>query len=194
MITKKELEERYKLSLNTVRKTLEACGLDTSLEDYTEEDIQNRFEVARRMITEEQKSYREVAVHFGVEGREDSENNPMPPPPNGTGNGHKGVIDDNPLEDAIRSNVESYIQEVTDDAVHEVIEHLPQMIYESARKAVQNGAIGDAFQRMLEQRRIFKANQSYGGATVDVSAGGLPFVDDDDEGGDEPQIEITRGD
>lgn len=192
MITKKELEDRYQISLNTVRKTLEACGLNTSLEEYTEEDIQNRFEVARRMINEEQKSYKEVAAHFGVEGGGDADEH-LPPPPNGTGNGHSGVIDDSPLEDAIRSNVETYIQEVTDDAVHEVIEHLPQMIYESARKAVQSGAIRDAFQRMLEQRRTFKANQSYGGATINVAAGGLPFVDDDDED-DEPEIEITRGD
>jgi hypothetical protein len=60
MISKKELEKRYDISFNTVRKTLEVCGLDTSRAEYTEEEINDMFDVARRMLTEDKKSYQEV--------------------------------------------------------------------------------------------------------------------------------------
>jgi hypothetical protein len=81
--------------------------------------------------------------------------------------------------------VQGYVQEVTDEAMQDVVAHLPQMIYESAQKVVKSGAIDDVFQKMLEQRRAFSRDFPHDGTTIDVPAGGLPFVvDDDDEEGE----------
>jgi hypothetical protein len=81
--------------------------------------------------------------------------------------------------------VQGYVQEVTDEAMQDVVAHLPQMIYESAQKVVKSGAIDDVFQKMLEHRRAFSRDFPHDGTTIDVPAGGLPFVvDDDDEEGE----------
>lgn len=190
MITKKELANRFNISLNTVRKTLEACGLDTSKAEYTEEEIRDRFEVARTMLTEEQKNYAEVAAHFGVAMSDDSN---APQEREKQVKYQADVHAADPLQAAIRNNVQGYVQEVTDEAMQDVVAHLPQMIYESAQKVVKSGAIDDAFQKMLENRRAFSRDFPHDGTTIDVPVGGLPFVvddDDDDEGeGEERQWE-----
>jgi hypothetical protein len=182
MITNKEIANRFNISLNTVRKTLEACGLDTSKAEYTEEEIRDRFEVARKMLTEEQKNYAEVAAHFGVAMSDDSN---APQEREQRVKYQADVHAADPLQAAIRNNVQSYVQEVTDEAMQDVVAHLPQMIYESAQKVVKSGAIDDVFQKMLEHRRAFSRDFPHDGTTIDVPAGGLPFVvDDDDEEGE----------
>jgi hypothetical protein len=178
MITKKDLQERFGISLNTVRKTLEACGLDTSKSEYTEEEIRDRFEVARTMLTDEQKNYAEVAAHFGASIGSEAEPTPRRP----VAQAEKEHIKRDPLQQAIRENVEGYVQEVTDEAMEEVIAHLPQMIYNSAQKLVKTGAVDEVFQNMMAQRRAFAREFSHDGTTIDVPVGGLPFVDDDEEG------------
>jgi hypothetical protein len=190
MATKKDLANRFNITLNTVRKTLEACGLDTSKSEYTEEEISNRFEVARTMLTEEQKNYAEVATHFGV-AMSDNSNAPQGRKTEVKYQTEVYVAD--PLQAAILENVQGYVQEVTDEAMQDVIAHLPQMIYESAQKVVRNGAIDEAFQKMLEQRRAFLRDFTPDSTIIDVPIGGLPFVDggDDDE---DYEIHVTRTD
>jgi MoxR-like ATPase len=178
MITKKELASRFSLSLNTVRKTLEACGLDTSKAEYTEEEVIERFEVARKMLEQEQKSYAEVAAQFGVTLSDDLQaikSEPAVKYPK------RDVHVADPLQSAIRENVEGYVQEVTDEALADVVAQLPQMIYESAQKLVKSGAIDDVFQKMLEQRRAFSRDLPSDGRIIDVPLSGLPFVDEDDD-------------
>lgn len=68
MYTKKQIAEKFGkngafLTTNTVRETLKACGLSTTAQTYTDEEVQ-RFAIARRMIDEEKKTYTEVAAHF----------------------------------------------------------------------------------------------------------------------------------
>ncbi|MBE9082854.1 hypothetical protein IQ278_12090 [Tolypothrix sp. LEGE 11397] len=94
-----------------------------------------------------------------------------------------------PLQAAIYSNVQTYVQEMTDQAVEDVVAELPQMIFESVRKVVRSGAVDAVFRTMLEQRRAFSRDFSDEGTTIDVSAGGLPFADDSDD-----EIEKTRSD
>jgi len=50
LLTKKDLEARFKLADTTVYRTLKACGLSTSRRTYTEEEIQTRFIPARRLF------------------------------------------------------------------------------------------------------------------------------------------------
>ena len=190
MKTKKDLANQFGISLNTVRETLKACGLDTSKSEYTEEEISNRFEVARTMLTEEQKNYAEVATHFGVATSDDSN------APQGRKTEVKYQVDvhlADPLQAAIRENVQGYVQEVTDEAMQDVVAHLPRMIYESAQKVVKSGAIDEAFQKMLEQRRVFSRDFPPDSTIIDVPIGGLPFVDDGDDDEDY-EIHVTRTD
>ncbi|MCG6137087.1 MAG: hypothetical protein MET45_21050 [Nostoc sp. LLA-1] len=191
MITKKQIAEQFKITINTVRKTLEACGLDTSQSEYSEEDIRKKFEVARTMLTEEQKNYVDVAAHFGVAMGEE-----VGTPENNQEFKYATVANAptaDPLQAAIHSNVQTYVQEITDQAVEDVVAELPQMIFESVRKAVRSGAVDAVFRNMLEQRRAFPRDFSDEETTIDVvSAGGLPFVDDGDS--DDYEIQITRTD
>jgi hypothetical protein len=176
MPTKKELANQFNLSLNTVRKTLEACGLDTAKSEYTDDEIRDRFELARKMLSEEQKGYAEVAAHFGVTVTEDESKDDREykiPEVN--------INAPDPIHGAIRENVRNYVQEVTDEAVQDVVAQLPQMIYESAQKVVKSGAIDDVFKQMMERRRAASKDYSFGSRVIDVPAGGLPFVDDDDD-------------
>ena len=69
MPTKKDLQQQYSISDNTVYKTLSACGLDTSQEDYTEEEIENNFKPAREMI-DAGKRYKDVEQYFGLANAE----------------------------------------------------------------------------------------------------------------------------
>lgn len=186
MITKKDLATQYNISLNTVRETLKSCGLDTSRSEYTEEEISDRFEVARKMLNDEQKSYAEVAAHFGVKvvsetSKAEQEVNHI----------EIDIDEPDPLHSAIRENVRNYVQEVTDEAVQDVVAELPQMIFESAKKVVKSGAIDEVFQKMSQQRRASSQDYSFGRRVIDVPAGGLPFVDDEDEG---DEIHVTRTD
>lgn len=50
MVSKRELEERYGLADTTVYRTLKACGLSTAKRHYTEAEIRERFEVARKLF------------------------------------------------------------------------------------------------------------------------------------------------
>jgi flagellar biosynthesis/type III secretory pathway protein FliH len=187
MITKKQIAEQFNITINTVRKTLEACGLDTSQSEYSEDDIREKFEVARTMLTEEQKNYAEVAAHFGVAMGDE-----VGTPESNQEFKYASVASAptaDPLQAAIHSNVQTYVQEITDHAVEDVVAELPQMIFESVRKVVRSGAVDAVFQTMLEQRRAFSRDFSDEGTTIDVSAGGLPFADDSDD-----EIEITRSD
>ena len=178
MISKKELQEKYDISLNTVRKTLEVCGLDTSRAEYTEEEINDMFDVARRMLIEEKKSYPEIAEHFGGTFEEEAPSSARNSV-NGAGFPTDSTFAD-PLAAAIHDNVEGYVQEVTDEAVEDVIAHLPQMIYQSAQRVVKSGAVNDVFQKMMEQRRAYREQYDVNGEVINVSAG-LPFAEEDDD-------------
>lgn len=59
MIKKKQLQEQYNLSHNTVTETLKACGLDTSKREYSDEEINTLFLPARAML-DEGKTYDDV--------------------------------------------------------------------------------------------------------------------------------------
>ena len=74
MPTKKELKDRFQITENTVNKTLRACGLDISSEEYSEEEIEKFFAPAREMISQGQK-YKDVEEHFGVTASTNSDSN-----------------------------------------------------------------------------------------------------------------------
>lgn len=65
MLTKKKLAEDFNVSVKTVTRTLQVTPLGSSRSEYSEEEIQEFFTVARNLI-DEGKSYEEVADYFGL--------------------------------------------------------------------------------------------------------------------------------
>lgn len=65
MVTKKQLEQRYKLADTTVSKTLKACGLSTAKRQYTEEEITEQFDVARKLLSRGM-TYADVHEYFSM--------------------------------------------------------------------------------------------------------------------------------
>jgi len=63
MHTKKSLAEQFGISENTVYNTLKTCGLDTSKQEYSQEEIDNFFISARKML-EAGKKTKEVREFF----------------------------------------------------------------------------------------------------------------------------------
>ena len=58
-VSKKQLAQQFGLSLLTVRRTLEAAGISTAKQRYSELEVQ-RFRLARKLI-EQGRKYRQVA-------------------------------------------------------------------------------------------------------------------------------------
>jgi hypothetical protein len=61
--TKKDLQTKFKLSPNTVYTTLQVCGLGTSKQKYTQEEIDTYFLPARKMLDEGQ-TQKQVQEYF----------------------------------------------------------------------------------------------------------------------------------
>ncbi|MCU0552540.1 MAG: hypothetical protein MUC48_24675 [Leptolyngbya sp. Prado105] len=76
--TKKDLQDLYELSPNTIYKTIASCGLSTAAEQYSLQEISENFHDARLMIAAG-RNYKQVAAHFS------SGNHVQPEEPNATG-------------------------------------------------------------------------------------------------------------
>ncbi len=141
-VTKKELEERYNLSDNTVYKTLKACGLDTSKTSYSEEEIKDRFEKARGIL-EAGGTYKDVEDCFSMRQAQASP---------------EDAFDDFPTDEAsvtsLRQQVSQEVlqtyDEVMDAAVRDVIPFLPMLMFKAGSKYARNGAIHQAFAEFRE--------------------------------------------
>ncbi|MBV8884396.1 MAG: hypothetical protein JO235_10430 [Chroococcidiopsidaceae cyanobacterium CP_BM_RX_35] len=63
-----ELQEKFHISLEVTKKTLEACGLSSNQAEYTEEEVE-RFSIARqRMADGLCRSYNDVRRYFAEVG------------------------------------------------------------------------------------------------------------------------------
>lgn len=63
--TKEQLGAKYGIKANnTVRRLLAACGLSTSRQSYTQEEVTTRFHVAHDMIYNKGYKYADVESHF----------------------------------------------------------------------------------------------------------------------------------
>ena len=181
MKSKKQLGEEYGLNIKTVRRTLEACGLDLQKEAYSEEEIHKCFQVARTMI-DSGSTYSEVAAHFGVA-------EPAEAPPTAA-----TTIDiDARLAELLRKKqteqVEGLFRAATESAVREVLPHVPQMFFDSVEQLIESGefdAVFSSTKELLGTSHLY-SGEDYEGETVDV--GGLPSSTDSDEEDTERQWE-----
>lgn len=65
LTSKKELERRYQLADTTVYKTIQACGLSTAKRRYTESEISERFDIARKLL-DHGYTYAQVRQYFSM--------------------------------------------------------------------------------------------------------------------------------
>jgi hypothetical protein len=135
-ITKRALGERFNLSHNTVRDTLEACGLDTSRRDYTEEEIEQYFIPARKLI-EEGASYKEVAEKFG--GREARHEGSHPQ--------EELLLGGEEVQESIRNEVLKDLQSVIRTALADAFDLIPQITAQEAVKMLREGYLRGAFEK-----------------------------------------------
>lgn len=63
--SKQQLADEKNISVDTVSKTLKAAGIDTSKSEYNEEEC-DRFYEARRLMDDENYTYKQVSDRFGV--------------------------------------------------------------------------------------------------------------------------------
>ena len=180
MKSKKQLVDDYGINLKTVRRTLEACGLDLQKETYSDEEVTERFAVARTMI-DSGSTYAQVAAHFGVE-------EPSETPPTAA-----DIDIDARLAELLRKKqteqVEGLFRAATESAVREVLPHVPQMFFDSVEKLIESGefdAVFSSTKELLATSHLY-SGEDYTGETVDL--GGLPTASDNDEDDPEQQWE-----
>lgn len=172
-ITKKDLEERFGISHNTVRDTLRACGLDTGRRDYTEEEIESYFAVARKLL-DEGRSYEEVAATFRENCKAVSST---------TGSEVVGSS----LAEEVAREVEEGGREVIRYAVRRMIERLPQLTQEVCDEFALRGDVREVYR---QHRDVFLAE--VGGPPPARGLFGASSDDNNDDDNDAWESTVTR--
>jgi hypothetical protein len=173
-LDKKQLKELLEIgSINTVKATLRACGLDAQKESYSPEEIWNNFIPARQMI-EEGKKLKDVAAHFGVGEAEELENSDsVDEMPASEIDGGFVVASSTFAKDQIAlgaaATTASMVQEGAAKGVKEVAKYIPDMISQTILEEMQEGgAINQAFQ---EFNRQVRSNGGDGSQNIDAYMG-----------------------
>lgn len=148
MPTKKDLEQQFEISDNTVYKTLKACGLDTGKEKYTEEEIENYFKVARQML-DAGKRYKDVEQYFGLADAEPEEANQQPNQQDRTNQGTAA--------DAVGMATAEMAVDMVQDAVKQITPHIPQLVAHTLAQEMQSPEMRSAFEDM---RSVMKQKKS----------------------------------
>lgn len=149
MLTKKDLESKFDLSANTVYKTLQVCGLGTSNKQYSEEEIEQYFVPARRML-DAGKTYTDVEEYFGTKNS------------SGTGVGEQDEFNAdgfaaNEADDAVDGVTMATAQAfsgMVEQAVKDVAPFIPALVAQAINQEMQQGGeIRKAFDNFNEQVR-----------------------------------------
>ncbi len=141
MPNKKDLEQRFGISDNTVYKTLKACGLDTAKEDYSDEEIENHFKVARDMISNG-KRYKDVEQHFGISNKaEEQPEQPQQSSPSSSAADTVGVAAAELAVDMVQ------------DAVKKIAPHIPNLIAHTLAQEMRSPEMKTAFEDMRSEMR-----------------------------------------
>lgn len=176
-LDKKQLKELLEIgSINTVKATLRACGLDAQKESYSPEEIWNNFIPARQMI-EEGKKLKDVAAHFGVSEPENFKESEA----EGEMTAQEYTSDEfvaassNFAKDQMAlgaaATTASMVQEGVAKGVKEVAKYIPDMISQTILEEMQEGgAINQAFQDFNRQVRS-NSNGGDGSQNIDAYMG-----------------------
>ena len=150
--TKKELEEMFSISKNTVYDTIKACGLDTAKSAYTEEEIQTRFAPARKLLESKQATYATLKDHFSIRSAE-AEPEPAARPKTSSPHPHQAQAD-SPIGtgqflETVHEEIVQSFEVMVESAVFDVIQRLPEIAMRAANSARHRGEL----RRVFEQAR-----------------------------------------
>ncbi len=150
MFTKKDLEEKYNVSDNTVYKTLQVCGLDTRKQEYSQEEIDEFFAPARKML-DSGKKYKEVKEYFhlkrgsGQAGDVETEEEEF----DSEGFAANQATDAN---DMMNFTVAQAVGEMVEGSIKEIAPLIPALVANSiGRELGPEGEIRAAFDKMRTQ-------------------------------------------
>lgn len=144
MYTKTQLEQDFGISDTTVYKTLQACGLDTAKQEYSQSEIEEFFIPARKLV-EARKSYKEVEEFFRMK----------------QGNA-SGAFEDDYDEEftteqasdasaAVGLTVAQSVQEMVVGSVKEVMPYVPALIAHAFSEELKSDEMREAFSKMRSQ-------------------------------------------
>ncbi len=152
MPNKKDLEQQFGIADTTVYKTLKACGLDTSREDYSDEEIENQFFVARQML-DSGKRYKDVEAYFGLNDSGGSEDN-EPSQQSATSSS---------AADAVGVAAAEMAVDLVQDAVKKISPHIPNLIAHTLVEEMRSPEMKTAFNNMRSEMKQQKNNTSNAG-------------------------------
>lgn len=156
MVTKKDLESKFDLSANTVYKTLQCCGLDTSSKQYSDEDIEQYFIPARKML-DAGKTYTDVESYFGTkssQGTEEVEQSEF------NASGFAANEADDAVDGVTMATAQAF-SGMVDQAVKDVAPFIPALVAQAINQEMQQGGeIRKAFDNFNEQVRSGKRMSS----------------------------------
>lgn len=136
MISKKQLQEQYSLSHNTVTETLKACGLDTSKREYSEEEINQRFLAARAML-DEGKTYDDVKATFLSQGQ--------------SAPASVETVDSGEFAQQVAAEVEAGTREIIRQAAGLILNRLPAMTIDVLNEMARDNEVQAVYQRYRRQ-------------------------------------------
>ena len=155
-LTKKDLEEKFGLSANTIYKTLQVCGLDTANKQYSQEEIEEYFAPARKML-DNGKTYRDVEEYFGTktpEGAREVE------PEEFDASGFAANEADDVADGMTMATAEA-VSGMVQQSVKDVAPFIPALVTQAINQEMQEGGeIRKAFNDLNQQVRSGKRMSS----------------------------------
>jgi len=176
MITKPELEKKYSIQRDALQRTLEACGFDTSLSEYPEDEIERYLTPARRMIKENGLTLDKVREWATAERQKENKR------PSGQSNAHS---DPRGIMDKFSHDAGSSIAEMAVDAGFEqIFDRFLDAYY--VRMNEYGGLAKDIFQAKIMERTKYHLGQTgetlgLPGAKPDAIDTESLVVDDDED-------------
>ena len=156
MPNKKDLEQQFGISDNTVYKTLKACGLDTSKEDYSDEEIEHHFKVAREML-DSGKRYKDVEAHFGLNDSDETGDTEV----NQEAQNHQSKTPTS-AADVVGVAAAEMAVDMVQDAVKKISPHIPNLIAHTLAEEMRSPEMKTAFEEMRSEVKQQRATNNAG--------------------------------
>lgn len=144
MYTKRDLELKFKISDNTVYRTMQVCGIDTSKHEYTDEEIEQFFIPARKLL-DARKSYKEVKARMemrraGIEDEDFDQEEVV-------------VEEAGDAAATVSLTVAQTVQEMVASSVKEVMPFVPALVAQSFSQELNSEEMKAAFGQMRSQMK-----------------------------------------
>ena len=151
--TKKELEERFSISKNTVYDTIKACGLDTSKAAYTEAEIETRFAPARHLLESKQATYATLKDHFSMRSAQAAPNVVDAPQASSQSDQPQASqpVEAGEFLEAVHQELTQSFEVMVESAVFDVIQRLPEIAMRAANGARHRGELRRVFAQARQE-------------------------------------------